>query len=110
MALAHRAAALALTKKALEVLVLDLTGVSSVCDYFVVCHGDSDTQVKAIADAILDGLREEGANVWHTEGYTGRSWILLDYVDVVVHVFHRETRQFYRLEDLWADAPRATVS
>ena len=99
-----------MTRKAEEVLVLDLTGVSSVCDYFVICHGDSDTQVKAIADAVLDGLREEGANAWHTEGYAGRSWILLDYVDVVVHVFHRETRQFYRLEDLWADAPHETIS
>jgi ribosome-associated protein len=65
--------------------------------------------VKAIADAVIEGLSQEGAEVWHTEGYAARSWILLDYVDIVVHVFHRETRQFYRLEDLWADAPRETL-
>jgi ribosome-associated protein len=109
-ALARQAAALALTKKAEDVLILDLSGLASVCDYFVICHGDSDVQVKAIADGILDGLEGEGIRAWHSEGYRGRSWILLDYVDVVVHVFHRETRLFYRLEDLWADAPREAVS
>lgn len=98
--------ALALSKKAEDVQVLDLTSLAAVCDYFVICHGDSDVQVKAIADAILEGLDREGSRVWHLEGYAARTWILLDYVDVVVHIFHRETRQFYRLEDLWADAPR----
>ncbi len=107
--LAQRVASLALTKKALDVLVIDLTGLATVCDYFVICHGDSDVQVKAIADAILEGMEKDGIQVWHVEGYAVRSWILLDYVDVVVHVFHRERREFYRLEDLWADAPRERV-
>ena len=109
-ALAQRAAGLALIKKAVDVVVIDLTGLATVCDYFVVCHGDSDVQVKAIADSIVEGLHQEGTRVWHVEGYSARKWVLLDYVDIVVHVFHRETRQFYRLEDLWADAPRETVS
>lgn len=104
------AAKLALVRKAEEVLILDLTSVSPVCDFFVVCHGDSEVQVKAIADSILEGLGREGIGVWHTEGYAGRSWILLDYVDFVVHVFHRDTRLYYQLEDLWADAPRETAA
>jgi len=105
-ALARTAAELAQGKKAAEIVVLDLTGLSPVCDYFVICHGDSDVQVKAIADSIIEGLASEGHEPWHVEGYTGRTWILIDFVDVVVHVFHRETRLYYRLEDLWGDAPR----
>jgi ribosome-associated protein len=75
----------------------------------VICHGESDIQVKAIADAVVEGLEHEGAEPWHVEGYSGRSWILLDYVDVVVHVFHRDARLHYRLEDLWGDAPREVL-
>jgi ribosome-associated protein len=104
------AAELALARKAGDILVLDLSGLSPVCDFFVICHGESDVQVKAIADAVLEGLGREGNEVWHKEGYAGRSWILLDYVDVVVHVFHRDTRLYYQLEDLWADAPRESVT
>lgn len=99
----------ALGRKAEEILVIDLRGLSPVCDFFVVCHGESDVQVKAIADAIIEGLAETGNRAWHVEGYAARSWILIDYVDVVVHVFHRETRHYYRLEDLWGDAPRELV-
>ena len=73
-------------------------------DFFVLCSGDSDTQVKAIADAIADGTEESGASPWHREGMTQRHWVLLDYVDVVAHIFHRETRKFYGLEKLWGDA------
>jgi ribosome-associated protein len=104
--LSRRVADLALEKKAEEVLELDLRELSPVCDYFVICHGDSEVQVKAIADAILEGLDSQGMAAWHVEGYAGRSWILIDFVDVVAHVFHRETRLYYRLEDLWGDAPR----
>jgi len=105
-ALARRAAELALTKQAQDVVLLDLSKISSICDYFVVCHGESDTQVKAIVDAIDVGLKEEGARSWHIEGREARNWVLIDYVDVVVHVFQSEVREYYRLEDLWADAPR----
>lgn len=107
--LARTIAEHALGRKAAEILLIDLRGLSPVCDFFVICHGESDTQVKAIADAILEGLGQTGNRAWHVEGYAGRSWILIDYVDVVVHVFHRETRAYYRLEDLWGDAPRELV-
>ncbi len=109
-ALARAAGELALGKKAIDVIVLDLTGLSPVCDFFVVCHGDSDVQVKAIADGVLDGLAQQGFTPWHIEGYAGRTWILLDFVDIVVHVFHRDTRLYYRLEDLWGDAPREVLA
>jgi ribosome-associated protein len=80
-----------------------------VSDYFVVCSGTSDVQVKAIADAIDAGLREEGVVSWHTEGYGARRWILIDFVDVVVHVFHTKAREYYMLESLWGDAKRIRV-
>ncbi|MCD4690642.1 ribosome silencing factor [bacterium] len=102
----ERIAELALSKKAENVVALDLRGLSSSCDFFVICHGMSDVQVKAIADAIRDGIRDDGQHVWHTEGYEARQWILLDYVDVVVHVFEVERRDYYQLERLWGDAPQ----
>jgi ribosome-associated protein len=107
--LARNIAEQALGRKAEEILLVDLRGLSPVCDFFVICHGESEVQVKAIADAILEGIEAAGTKAWHVEGYQGRTWILIDYVDVVVHVFHREARLYYRLEDLWGDAPRELV-
>ncbi len=106
---ARSAARLALEKKAENVVILDLRELSSACDYFVVASGRSETQVKAIAERVEEGLREQGAKPWHREGYAGRRWILLDFVDTVVHVFHRETREFYLLERLWGDAPVESI-
>lgn len=100
---------MALSKKAEDVLVLDLRKISTVADFFVVCSGSSDVQVKAIADAVVEGLEEKGARAWHTEGYGARRWVLLDFVDVVVHVFHVKAREYYMLESLWADAKRIRV-
>jgi len=100
----RRIAELALTKKAKEVAILDLRKLTSMADYFVVCSGDSETHVRAIADAILTGMEEQGEKAWHTEGLQNLQWVLLDYVDVVVHVFHRDARTFYGLEKLWGDA------
>lgn len=108
--LVERVAELALSKKAENVVALDLRGLSSSCDFFVICHGLSDVQVKAIADAIRDGVRDDGEHVWHMEGYEARQWILLDYVDVVVHVFEAERRDYYQLERLWGDAPQRTFT
>ena len=108
--LARRVAELALTKKAENVVSLDLRGLTTSCDYFVICEGGSAVQVKAIAGAIKDGLKEEGQNVWHIEGMESRRWVLLDYVDVVVHVFDQETRKYYQLERLWGDAKIEAVS
>lgn len=104
MKLAREAADLALSKKAEDVVILDLHDLSTVTDFFVICSGSSDTHVKAIADAIEDGLEAKGVRKWHIEGYSHRKWVLLDYVDVVVHVFHHKTREFYLLERLWGDA------
>lgn len=101
---ASLAAELALSKKAENVIAMDLSKLTSTCDFFVIANGTSDVQVRAIADAIVEGLGEEGEKPWHVEGYEGKRWILLDYVDVVVHVFDEETRDYYQLEMLWGDA------
>ena len=110
LALARLTAELALTKKSEDVLLLDLGKVSAAADFFVLASGGSDVQVKAIADAIVEGLEKEGVLVWHVEGYAHGRWILIDLVHVVVHVFHREAREFYALERLWGDAPRTRVT
>jgi ribosome-associated protein len=102
--LSKKIANLALSKKANNVLILDLRKLTDMADFFVVCSADSDVQVKAIADAIVDGMEDVGSSPWHQEGLTNRQWVLLDYVDVVVHVFHKEMRKFYGLEKLWGDA------
>ena len=76
-----------------------------MCDYFIICHADSTTQVSALAESVEDTVRiEMGEKPWNSEGQTNATWILLDYSNVVVHVFQRETREFYNLEELWADA------
>jgi len=101
-----RAGRLALERKASDVVALDLRGISSATDYFVLASGTSDVQVKAIAEHILDELRGEGEKPQHVEGLESGRWVLLDYVDMVVHVFHPQARSFYQLESLWGDAPR----
>jgi ribosome-associated protein len=105
LALARRAGQLALGKKGFDVRILKLKNVSSICDYFVIVSGEADVQVRAIADAVYDGLAEQGHKPYHREGRTEGNWVLLDYVDVVVHVFKEPTRRFYALEKLWGDAP-----
>jgi len=100
-----RAADLALDKKAEDVVALDLRGISSATDFFLLATGSSDIQVRAIADHILEGLAAEGKRPLHTEGLDRARWVLLDFVDFVVHVFHPSTREFYQLELLWGDAP-----
>ncbi|MBP1654165.1 MAG: hypothetical protein H6Q28_721 [Bacteroidetes bacterium] len=102
-ALARSIAKLTLTKKANDVVMMDLRGLTSMADYFVVCSADSDIQVKAIADAVEEGLGKKGIRPWHSEGGSS-NWVLLDFVDVVLHVFHKNLRQFYNLEKLWGDA------
>lgn len=92
-------------KKGSDVKVIELKTVSSVADYFILCSADSDTQVQAIAHNIDKSLRDKGIKLWHKEGTTALQWVLLDYVDVVVHVFQKDIRAFYNLEKLWGDAP-----
>jgi ribosome-associated protein len=102
--LARAVARLMLTKKAYDVTILDLRKITTMTDFFVICSADSNTQVKAVADAVMEGMEKQGINVWHNEGYMDLNWVLLDYVDVVCHVFHKDTRGFYNLERLWGDA------
>ena len=94
----------ALSKKARTPVALDLRELSGVCDYFFICSGSSEVQVKAIAEAVEDGLKQHGVRPWHIEGFESRRWVLLDYVEVVVHVFHEKTREYYMLDRLWGDA------
>jgi len=82
---------------------MDLRGLTSMADFFVVCSADSDVQIRAIADAVDEGMLAKGTAPWHRESGSS-SWVLLDFVDVVVHIFHRNTRAFYNLEKLWGDA------
>ena len=93
-------------KKAKDIVCLDLREVnSSICDYFIICHGDSTTHVDALAGSVEQIVRKElGEKPWHAEGYENAQWILLDYVNVVVHIFLKDVREFYNIEGLWADA------
>jgi ribosome-associated protein len=105
-----RAAELALDRKALDVVALDLRGISSATDFFLLATGNSDIQVKAIAEHVLEGMKGEGARPLHVEGLDRGRWVLMDYVDMVVHVFHPSAREFYQLEHLWGDAPQRDFS
>ncbi|MCK4272213.1 ribosome silencing factor [bacterium] len=108
--MAVAAGEIALSKKAVDVKVLDLREITSVTDFFLVCSGNIDVHVKAISDAIIEGLKKQNIKAWHVEGYSALKWVLLDYVDVVVHIFDREVRDFYRLEHLWGDASMEMLS
>lgn len=109
-ALAQRVAALCLDLKATDVVSLRLTEVTDATDYFVIASGTSDTHVRAIAEHVRDELRTEGVRAHHAEGLEQGRWVLLDYVDVVLHVFHPTLREFYQLERLWGDADAVAVS
>ncbi len=100
----RRAVRYALERKATEVTLLDLRDISSATDYFVIATGRSDVQVRAIAEHIVDSAKRDGARPEHIEGLDQGRWVLLDYIDYVVHVFHPAVREFYRLESLWGDA------
>ena len=108
--LAQRAAAIALDNKANDVVVLSLKGVSDMTDFFVIASGTSDTHVRALSEHIQEGLKREGGAPHHVEGMTQGRWVLLDYVDFVVHLFHPALRNFYQLERLWSDAQVVPVT
>ena len=103
------AAHAALDKKAIDLAVLDLQGLSTIAGFFLVCSARSTTQAETIAEAVRGALRSEGVRPRHNEGSAESGWLLLDYGDVVVHVFLEETRGFYALERLWGDAPLVSV-
>ncbi|MFT8322373.1 MAG: ribosome silencing factor [Bacillus sp. (in: firmicutes)] len=96
-------------KRAENIIALDMKGISLVSDYFIICHGNSDKQVQAIAGEIKDKCAEIGVNVKRLEGYQEAKWILVDLGDIVVHVFHRDERSYYNLERLWGDAPAENI-
>ena len=105
-ALARACTKLALDKKAEDVIIIDLRKLNAPTDYFVVCSGSTDKHVRAIADNIVEVMKKKkNTRAWHVEGRGVGSWVLIDYVNVVVHVFSDSTREFYSLETLWGDAP-----
>ena len=99
----------ALDKKAYDLLLLDVADLSSLAEYFLICTGRSDTQVQAIAQSIQENLARTGRRPLSLEGYSAGHWVLIDYGDVVVHVFQESVRDFYDLERLWARAPQVSL-
>ena len=110
VAAAQRAAALCLDMKANDVVVLDLRKVTDMTDCFVIASGTSDTHVRSIGEHVIAELKREGIQVHHVEGLEQGRWVLLDYVDFVVHLFHPTLRSFYQLERLWSDAEAIEIS
>lgn len=108
--IAEQATLSMLAKNAADVMIIDLRGLSSITDYFVIGTAGSEPQIKAVVEQVTVDLKERDTTPWHTEGKQSWRWVLLDYVDVVIHVFRSEVRSFYGLERLWGDAPRVTVS
>lgn len=102
---ARSAARAALDKRATDLVVLDVRAISSIADYFLLCSGKSTTHVETISESIRDELKGEGIRPLHAEGVAASGWILLDYGDVLMHVFLEDTRAYYALERLWGDAP-----
>lgn len=106
---AMRAASLCLDMKANDVVLLDLRGVTDMTDYFVIASGTSDTHVRAIGEHLISELKKESVRVHHVEGVQQGRWVLLDFVDFVVHVFHPTLRSFYQIERLWSDAEAVPI-
>lgn len=98
-------------KKGTNIAILDLSEVeSAICHYFVICDGTSTTHVEAVADSVEETVRKlTSEKPFHTDGYSTAQWIILDYVDVMVHVFHKPVREYYALEDLWDDAKKTNI-
>lgn len=99
----------ALDKKAYDLVTLKVTALTSVADYFIVCTGRSDTQVRSICEAIQEALGAEGQKPLAVEGVAHGQWILMDYGDVVVHIFYEDVREFYNLDGLWSQAPKCEL-
>lgn len=105
----RRAGELTLERKAADVVLMDLRGISSATDWFVIATGNSDIQVRAIAEHVIEELKGVDERPAHVEGLDSGRWVLLDYINFVVHVFHPQSRDFYQLEGLWGDAPRVVL-
>lgn len=96
------------SRKGIDITVMDLRSLSDAADYFVLCTGESDPQIRSLCQEVLDRLKSEGERPWHVEGLGTRRWVLVDFVDIVVHIFRPEAREFYALERLWGDADVVT--
>lgn len=96
-------------KKAEDLQVLEIKELTTMCDYFIICTGGSSLHVKALCDNVEEKMKEEGISPIHNEGVNTAAWLLMDYGDVVVHIFDRESASFYNLERLWADAPKLDI-
>jgi len=108
--LATKAAQFADEKKALDIKILDLREMTSMTDYFIICTGEVEEHAKAIEKAVEKGLiQSDNFKAWHIEGYSTGNWIVMDYFDFVVHIFKPESREYYNLEKLWADAPLVEI-
>ena len=94
---------LMLEKKALDIKIIDVQNITTLTDFIVICTSESEPQTQAITDHIHEQMKKDGTEVWHIEGYENLDWVLLDYINIVVHVFSRESREYYDLERLWAD-------
>jgi len=110
VALAQAVAALCLDNKANDVVILDLSGVSDMTDCFVIASGTSDTHVRSIAEHVMEEMKKRGTAAHHVEGLNLGRWVLIDFVDILVHVFHPTLRSFYQLERLWGDAAVVPVA
>ena len=106
---ALQAARAAVDRRGEEVLVLDMRGLMTICDYFVICNGRSRLHVEAIAQEIQEQMKSEGMRISQSEGIPDATWVILDYLGVVVHIFEPQARSFYDLEHLWGDAPRVEL-
>lgn len=102
--LAKAAVDIAADKKASDVLLLDIRDISTIADYFVICTGNNARQIQAIGDALNDDLKKQGARLLYREGDADTGWVLLDYGDIIIHVFAPKEREYYRLERLWSEA------
>ncbi len=100
---AQRISELMLEKKAVDIIMIDVRKITTLTDFFVVCTSESEPQTRAITDHINQKMKEEGVKSWHIEGYEHLDWVLIDFVHIVVHIFSKETREFYEFERLWAD-------
>ena len=100
---AQRISELMLEKKAVDIIMIDVRKITTLTDFFVVCTSESEPQTRAITDHINQKMKEEGVKSWHTEGYEHLDWVLIDFVHIVVHIFSKETREYYEFERLWAD-------
>jgi len=106
---AQRISELMIEKKAVDIIIIDVRKITTLTDFFVVCTSESQPQSRAITDHINQKMKEDGIKSWHIEGYEHLDWVLIDFVNIVVHIFSKETREYYEFERLWADGMITTI-